>query len=84
MVDAIVNACGDAHAHAHTHAHAHDSAMSDLGKGKGDVDVDVPLVRNKDIVRSVSLPHISFRSADPALSFLGFIEPFKAWLRQER
>ncbi|KAI0277671.1 SacI homology domain-containing protein [Russula aff. rugulosa BPL654] len=50
MVDAIVNACGDAHAHAHTHAHAHDSAMSDLGKGKGDVDVDVPLVRNKDIV----------------------------------
>jgi hypothetical protein len=56
MVDAIVNACRDAHAHAHahahTHAHAYDSAISDLGKGKGDVDV-VPSVRNEDIVRSV-------------------------------
>jgi hypothetical protein len=52
MVDAIVDACRDAHAHAHAHAH---SAMSGLGKGKGSVDVDVdvvPLVRNEDIVRS--------------------------------
>ena len=63
MVDAIVSACRDAHAHASTHAHAYDSAMSGLGKGnKGDVDVDiVPLVRNEDIVRSVSFsfPHVS-------------------------
>ena len=79
MVDAIVNACRDAHAHAHTHAHAYDSAISGLGKGKGDVDVDVtvvPLVHNEDIVRSVSFSFssrlVSFRSVDLALSFLGF------------
>jgi hypothetical protein len=53
MVDAIVSACRDAHAHAHTHTHAFDNAISGLGKGKGDVDV-VPLVRNEEIVRSVS------------------------------
>ena len=87
MVDAIVDACRDAHAHAHTHTHAHDSAISGLGKSKADADV-VPLVRNEDIVRSVSVsfPHVSFRPLTELsiFSFLGFGGPFKAWPRQER
>lgn len=46
MVDAIANACEDAHAR----AHAHDNAISGIGEGSGDV---VPTVRKEVIVRSV-------------------------------
>ncbi len=77
MVDAIASACRDAHAHAHAHAHSHDSAISDMGKDKSDV---VPLVRNEDIVGSVSFFFFStFHSAHLGLCFFCL----KAWLRQE-
>jgi hypothetical protein len=53
MVDAIANACEDAHAR----AHAHDNAISGIGEGSGDV---VPTVRKEVIVRCAYFYFYSF------------------------